>query len=63
MIGSYFRKERNIREERAGTMIGIHPLKERIVFMLTGPLVAGLPADGIFPEEFSLFMKYSRAAP
>ena len=67
MIGSYFRKERTVREERAGTMIGIHSLKERIVrkkyFMLTRPLAAGLPADGIFPEELFFFMKYSRAVP
>ena len=67
MIGSYFRKERIVRKERAGTMIGIHFLKKRMVrkkyFMLTRPLAAGLPTDGIFPEEFCLFMKYSRAVP
>ena len=67
MIGSYFRKERIVRKERAGTMIGIHFLKKRMVrkkyFMLTRLLAADLLIDGIFPEEFCLFMKYSRAAP
>ena len=57
MIGSYFRKERIVRKERAGTMIGIHFLKKRMVkkkyFMLTR----------LFPEEFCLFMQYTRAVP
>ena len=72
MIGSYFRKERTVREERAGTMIGIHSLKGRIVkkkkfSMIARPLAADLPADGIFPEELFYIMKYfselARAVP
>ena len=71
MIGSHLRKERIVREKRAGTMIGSHSLKERIIkkkyVTVTRPLAAGLPADGIFPEEpfgsVVHFCKFAMAVP
>ena len=71
MIGSHLRKERIVREKRAGTMIGSHSLKERInkkkCVTVTRPLAAGLPADGIFPEEpfgsVVHFCKFAMAVP
>ena len=52
-------------------MIGSHSLKEHNVmkkcFTVTRPLVVGLPADGIFPEEpfgsVVHFCKFARAVP
>ena len=65
-------EEHTVTEERAGTMIGSHSLKDRAVmkksFVVIRLPAVGPPADGPFPEEelfanMVLFYKLTRAVP